>query len=145
MNTKTLKYIFFSCMLVIFLASCGVNEGSSNAADARMALVDHVEVQIGVGSPNPVTALISGSLPDTCSEFRIIRQSFEDFEFRFQIEMEQSRAIECIQDMVPFSLTIPLNMVNRPAGYYTVNAHTVSTSFLWPVPTGDTVGQSEDG
>ncbi len=145
MNAKTLKTILLSCMLIIMLSACS-EPGMSSIAQPIVwpAQVDHVEVQFGAGSPIPVTALISGNLPDTCSEFSDIQLNIKDFEFQFQIEVEQSSGIVCTQDLVPFSLTIPLNMVNRPPGVYLVNANSVSASFIWPVPESDTSIQTED-
>ena len=90
--------------------------------------VDQVEVEVGVGSPIPVHVHVSGNLPDICSqvEYTEIRQDGTNF-----IITLSATAVDeaCLQDTLPFRMSIPLNIVNMPEGPYVVNVNGVTTGF----------------
>jgi hypothetical protein len=94
--------------------------------------VESVSVDIGVGSPIPVNAVISGTWPGLCSQIAEIRQQDgeQSFDIRLFATPDQP---SCPPDHVglPFGITIPLNMVEKPAGTYTVTANGVKTTFDW--------------
>jgi hypothetical protein len=91
--------------------------------------VDQVEVEVGVGSPIPVHVNVSGNLPDSCAqvEFTEIRQ--EGTNFMITLSTVPSDADGCIQDSLPFRILIPLNVVNLPAGSYSVDVNGSSAIF----------------
>jgi hypothetical protein len=98
--------------------------------------VDQVEVEVGVGSPIPVHVDVSGNLPDSCAqvEFTEIRQ--EGTNFMITISTVPSDADGCIQDGLPFKILIPLNVVNLPAGSYSVDVN--GTSAIFELDTANT-------
>jgi hypothetical protein len=85
--------------------------------------VDHVEVEVGVGSPNPVHVIISGNLPDTCAQIELVEQQQAGSDFRIRLSTIPSDADECIQNSLPFRISLPLNVVNLPAGSYSVEVN----------------------
>ena len=91
--------------------------------------VDHFEVEIGVGSPTPVYVVVSGNLPDTCSqvEYTEVKQNGSDF--NITLSAIPSKDENCIQDTLPFKISVPLNVVNLPKGTYEVNVIGATASF----------------
>lgn len=102
----------------------------------QQVTVDSVDVEVGVGSPIPVHAIVSGRLPDTCAQIEHVQQVQEGSSFHVTISAVPSIAEGCTQDTLPFKIGIPLNVVNLPAGSYTVEANEVSTTFT--LDTGNT-------
>jgi hypothetical protein len=103
---------------------------SDNVQAAYQSItVDDVEVEVGVGSPIPVHVIVSGNLPDICSqvEHTEIRQDGSSF----MITLSATPAEEgCVQDTLPFKIGIPLNVVDLPAGPYSVAVNGVGDDFV---------------
>ncbi len=105
--------------------------------EPALAQVNHVGVEIGVGSPIPVDVVASGSWPDLCAQLSEIRQQIQDS--RIEITLLTTPADpNCPPDYIglPFRIAIPLNGVELPAGTYTVVVNGVSTTFTWPAAAG---------
>jgi hypothetical protein len=94
--------------------------------------VHDVQMQIGVGSPIPVDAFISAELPDMCAQLAEVTLQRKDFTFEITLRVTPGTRQECFRDTLPFRMMVPLNMVNQPAGTYTVKANGASTTFQWP-------------
>ncbi len=94
--------------------------------------VSDVQMQIGVGSPIPVDAFISGELPDLCAQLADAQVTHQEFAFDITLHVTPGTREECFRDTVPFRLAVPLNMINHPDGSYTVNVNGVTTTFQWP-------------
>lgn len=90
------------------------------------ATVDGVDVEFGVGSPIPVLAIITGTLPDTCAQVELDRMDQEGATFDLALSTIGSTKVDCIKDEIPFILRLPLNVISLPAGTYTVEVHGVS-------------------
>jgi len=133
--------------MFLLVSACSSIQPLPNQQETGQVQIDQVEIKIGVGSPIPVEALIYGTMFDTCAQFSNIEHTVEGHEFRFNIEVQKTQdpEIECLQDSVSFTITVPLNMVNRPAGEYIVIAHNVSASFIWPPPASDASSGSING
>jgi hypothetical protein len=95
-------------------------------------VVEGVSVEIGVGSPIPVDAVIGGTWPGLCSQLAEIKQEEGERSFDIRLWATQDQP-SCPPDHVglPFRIAIPLNMVEKPAGTYTVSANGVKTTFDW--------------
>src|SRR5688572_10119103 len=91
--------------------------------------VDQVQVEVGVGSPIPVAVIVSGNLPDTCAQIELVQQQQEGSNFQFTLSTVPSNAAGCIQDTQPFRIILPINIVNLPAGSYSVDVNGSSASF----------------
>ena len=91
--------------------------------------IDQVEVEVGVGSPIPVQVIVSGNLPDTCAQLELIQQQQEGSTFHIRLWTIPSNAEGCVQDTLPFRINLPINIVNLPAGPYTVDVNGSNATF----------------
>ncbi len=102
------------------------------SGELREVIVEGVSVDIGVGSPIPVEAVISGTWPGLCSQLAEIKQQEGErsFDIRLWATADQPT---CPPDHLglPFRIAIPLNMVEKPAGTYTITANGMKTTFDW--------------
>jgi hypothetical protein len=120
-------------------------------AGLRPIAVSNVTVDVGVGSPIPVDAFVSGEWPDLCAQLALITQRFEGNTFEITL-LATAADPACPPDYLglPFRIAIPINVVQLPEGEYIVTANGASTTFTVPVlspaagppagePTGETV------
>jgi hypothetical protein len=91
--------------------------------------VEHVEIEVGVGSPIPVHVIVSGSLPDTCAQIELVQQRQVGSIFHMTVSTIPSSVEGCVQDTLPFRMSIPLNIVNVPAGAYTLEVNSIRADF----------------
>jgi len=96
--------------------------------------VEAVVIEVGVGSPIPVEVQIAGTWPSACAQQPQVRQTASAFHFEITVSADPGPA-NCPPDYVglPFVIRVPLNVVQLPAGQYTVSANGVSTTFDVPV------------
>ena len=141
MNTRILSYIVLTLVLILnacspltIVRSSGeqpapVEDVDSSSTGYQPVTVDHVEVEVGVGSPIPVHVIVSGSLPDICSqiEHTAILQDGSNFNITLSATPAQEG---CLQDTLPFKMSIPLNMVELPAGSYSVEVNGTHADFM---------------
>ena len=89
--------------------------------------VEQVEVEVGVGSPIPVHVIVSGWMPDPCSqvEHTEIKQDGSNFMISlFATPDVGGPAMDgCIKDPMYFTMSIPINVVDLPAGSYSVTVN----------------------
>ena len=91
--------------------------------------VDGVNIEIGVGSPIPVHAIISGNLPDACAQLGEVRVHQAETTFFIQLLAYVPKQTDCNPDTLPFRLEVPLNILNLPEGPYEVNVNGATASF----------------
>lgn len=97
--------------------------------DVEEVVVDQVEVEFGLGSPLPVHVIVSGNLPDSCSQIEYSEIVQDGTEFLIIVSAVKSQAENCIQDTLPFKMRIPLNLVYLPGGDYSVSVNGVMAEF----------------
>ena len=102
------------------------------AVDLPLLKVSHVQIDIGIGSPIPVDALISAELPDICAQLAEVTVAQKDFTFEITMSVTPGAREECRRDTLPFRMYVPLNMVSLPDSTYTVKVNGISTTFQWP-------------
>ena len=89
--------------------------------------MDQIEVEVGVGSPIPVHVIVSGWIPDPCSqvEHTEIKQDGSNFIITLSATPDVGGpAVDgCIKDPMYFKMGIPLNVVDLPAGSYSVTVN----------------------
>lgn len=146
MKTKTLSFLLLSLFLLLnacsplttIVYSSGekptpVESSDSISTGYQPVTVDQIEVEVGVGSPIPVHVIVSGNLPDPCSqvEYTEIKQDGSNFIITlFATPDIGGPAVDgCIKDPLPFNVSIPLNVVDLPAGSYTVIVNGTSADF----------------
>jgi hypothetical protein len=118
--------------LLVITSSSGrqptpVESYDSVPAGYQPITVDQVEVEVGVGSPIPVHVIVSGSMPDPCSqvEYTEIKQDGSNFIITLSATpYVGGPAVDgCIKDPMYFKMGIPLNVVGLPAGSYSVTVN----------------------
>lgn len=104
-----------------------VETQNSSSADYQSITVDQVQVEVGIGSPIPVHVIVSGNLPDPCSqvEFVQVLQDKSNFDITlFATPDVGGPAVDgCIKDPLPFRMSLPLNVIGLPAGDYSVTVN----------------------
>ena len=91
--------------------------------------VDSVNMEVGVGSPIPVHAIVSGNLPSACAQLGEVRVHRDGTTFYIRLVADLPAQTDCNEDLIPFRLQVPLNIVNMPQGTYVVNVNGVTASF----------------
>jgi Tol biopolymer transport system component len=91
--------------------------------------VDSVNIDVGIGSPIPVHAIVSGNLPSPCAQLGEIRLHRDRTTFFVRLVAYLPAQTDCNEDSIPFRLEVPLNIVNLPEGTYDVNVNGVTASF----------------
>lgn len=95
--------------------------------------VDNVSVEVGIGSPIPVHAVVSANLPSYCAQLGEVRLHRDGNTFFVQLLSYRLTETECNSDTLPIRLNVPLNIINLPEGTYEVNVNGVTTTFKIPV------------
>lgn len=147
MKIKTLSFLLLSSFLMLNACSpfttivsvsgeqpTPVEEVEVWNSDYQPITIVSVEVEVGVGSPVPVHVIVSGDLPDPCSqvEFTEIKQDGSNFIISlFATPDIGGPAVDgCIKDPLPFTMSIPLNVVDLPAGSYAVTVNGSRADFM---------------
>lgn len=116
-----------------FELSTGNTTSSQPAVDTIITKDDievpNVAVEVGVGSPIPVRAIVDVNLPSSCAQLGEMRLHREGTTFYVRLIADVSERADCQADSIPFRLEIPLNIVNLPEGPYGVNVNGATTSF----------------
>ena len=115
------------------------------AAGLRPLTVANVTVDVGVGSPIPVDAFVSGEWPDLCAQLAQITQRYEGKTFDITL-LATAADPACPPDFLglPFRIAIPINVVELPEGQYTVTANGATTTFSVPVTSPASQPPAED-
>lgn len=96
-------------------------------------LVDDVRIEVGVGSPRPVTAVVSANLPKTCAQLGEVRMHRDGTNFFVHLIAYVPADIDCNPDTLPVRFELPLNTVNLPDGTYEVTVNGATTTFDMPL------------
>jgi hypothetical protein len=95
-------------------------------------LVDEVKIDIGFGSPTPVNAVVSGTLPNACAQLGEIHLNRDGKTFFARLVAVLPTRADCDQDNIPFRIEIPLSTINLPESTYEVDVNGMTTSFVPP-------------
>jgi hypothetical protein len=131
----TLILVVNACSPVIVTSSSGgqptpidvVETQDSSSAGYQPITVDQVQVEVGVGSPIPVHVIVSGNLPDPCSQVEFVQVL--QYKTNFNITLFATPDVGgpavdgCIKDPLPFTMSLPLNVIGLPAGDYSVTVN----------------------
>jgi hypothetical protein len=102
-------------------------------AGYKTIMVDHVDVEVGVGSPIPVEIVASGTWPDLCAQIAEVQSEVNGFQI--DVTVLASTTVSCPLDQLglPFRYAFPLNIVEMEAGTYTITVNGTSTTLGLPV------------
>jgi len=140
MNAKTLSFLLLSLFLMLnacsplttIVSSSGVQPApvesyESTSTDYQPITVDQVEIEVGVGSPIPVHVIVSGFMPDPCSQVEHTEIKLDGSNFVITLfaspDVGGPAVDGCIKDPMYFKMGIPLNIVDLPAGSYSVTVN----------------------
>lgn len=101
-----------------------------NKADIPVA---DVNMEIGLGSPIPVHAVVFADLPGVCAKLGEVRLHRDENNFFVRLVAYVPAETECNPDTLPFRVKVPLNIIGLEEGTYTVNVNGTTTSFDVPV------------
>ena len=107
--------------------------------------VANVNIEIGVGSPIPVHAIVGINHLNTCAQVGEIRLHRDGTTFNVRMIADIAERPDCQTEgvSIPFRMEIPLNIVNLPEGPYEVNVNGVTASFdPRAIPAGGSEGQA---
>lgn len=91
--------------------------------------IDAVEVEIGIGSPMPVHVIVSGKLPNTCSQLGEVRLHRDGATYIVRLIAYTMTKGDCRADGLPLRLELPLNVIGQSGGVGTVDVNGVTAGF----------------
>ena len=94
-----------------------------------LAPVDNIDILMMESFPVQIRVMISGNLPDGCSQIDEAQVTREDDTFHIELTTRRLVDKECTEALVPYEEYIPLDVVGLPAGKYTVEVNGVTEAF----------------
>ncbi len=122
---KTIVLILITGLAVL-LSACGASAPVEDTG--QLVEIDFAQVEVGLGSPTPVTVTIDARYPTTCAQFSQINQQIvkEGDATKIMIEVRAMEMGEiCNPDPLSFRIVLPVNAVALPKGVYTVEVNGV--------------------
>ncbi len=95
------------------------------------AIVDQVDILLKESYPVQVDLVISGHLPDSCSELERITQELDGDRIIVRVVAARPADAVCTQALEPFETTYPLDLSELEPGTYIVDVNGVETELVW--------------
>jgi inhibitor of cysteine peptidase len=102
---------------------------TTSAFILRQASLEDIEIQPSESLPLQIHVVVKGYLSDGCTKIDRITQERTDNDFSITITTIRPADLNCIQVIVPFEETIPLDVTDLNAGVYTVTVNNMSDTF----------------
>jgi hypothetical protein len=130
MKSRKLGLLWLAAGLMLS-ACAGSMVEAQDATDSgyQRIEVDGVSAEVGVGSPIPVLAEITGTLPDTCAQLDLVNMKQAGMDVSYELSTVASDQADCLPDPLPFRLRLPISVIGLPGGIYQVSANGVQGSF----------------
>jgi len=95
------------------------------------AIVDMVNIELLETFPVQARVVVSGNLPDGCTQIGATAIDYEETSGTFFIDLDTERPLDavCTMALVPYSEFIPIDLTGLAEGTYTVNVNGVTSSF----------------
>ena len=149
MKKRAILFLFFTAVI---LSACGNNEPATRdvtplteqppttvptptlmptpaGSASGTAIVDSIQINILESFPVQVNVIARGELPDGCTQINDITTERQNDTFNITITTLRPADADCTQAIVPFAETISLDVVDLPAGTYTVDVNSIRGSF----------------
>jgi inhibitor of cysteine peptidase len=99
------------------------------------APVSHIEIRLMESFPVKVSVMVSGDLPDGCTQIDQInqRRDLDTNTFWVEITTRREAGVACTEALVPLGETISLDVYGLPAGTYTIDVNGVTDTFTLDV------------
>ena len=103
-------------------------------AYGQTALVESLEIRTIVTTPPQARVIVSGYLPDSCTElYRIVAErADQDFVLVLTTRWPTGEIV-CSEVLVPFTEVIDLDLVDLDPGTYAVIAQNEEVEFIWKI------------
>jgi inhibitor of cysteine peptidase len=126
---RCVSLILMVVVTSILLTACGGNDVFSRQAVGQEAKVTNVEVIVAESDPPQYFAVVTGQLPDGCTEIGRTTQRVVGRTIRITMHTERPEDAVCTTAVAPFQETIPLDVSGLSAGQYSVEVNGVTASF----------------
>ena len=130
---KLIGVLLLAAVLALVACDSGVDEEPLNGDTGTDYSVDRIDVQILESFPVQVQAVVSGNLPDGCTEIVDTNVLQVDNTFEIAFETERPEDALCTEALEPFQETVTLPVEGLPAGSYTVASGATSVDFTLDV------------
>jgi inhibitor of cysteine peptidase len=126
-NRAFLNSLGLFVLFILPLSACELGEEKS-----RPVFVETVDIEVNqAADPPQYFAVVSGHLPDACSEISGVDQNRRGQTIDIEITSSSPEGALCAQILTPIEETISLDLAGLLAGQYTVNVNgTVTTLTL---------------
>ncbi len=94
-----------------------------------LAIVETIDILMMESFPVQVQVIAHGTLPDGCTTIDQAISERDGSQFRVTITTVRPADAICTEALVPFEEAVPLNVLNLPAGTYTVDVNGITSSF----------------
>ncbi|MBM3137271.1 MAG: hypothetical protein FJZ98_03670 [Chloroflexi bacterium] len=94
-------------------------------------IIESVDIMFLESFPLQVRILITGSLPDGCTTVYRAESAREEDRFTVRIFTLRERDAMCTQALVPFEISVALDVYGLPAGTYRVMVYDFVTEFTF--------------
>ncbi|MCU0522351.1 MAG: hypothetical protein MUF84_16855, partial [Anaerolineae bacterium] len=139
---KMATWMVLGLALVVVLSGCNrVIVGSGDDVPTPgpgvvvegSAVVDSVDALVMESFPVQVSVAVKGNLPDGCTELGEMVVTRDGSTFMVSILTTRPEDAVCTQALVPYEVTIPLDVLGLAAGTYTVDVNGATASFVLAV------------
>lgn len=95
------------------------------------APVESVDVTVSGADPPRVEAVVTGYLPDPCTQIQDISQRYDADALTFFVHIGMARppGVACVQVITPYTETVPLDITGLGPGTYIVDVNGVASPF----------------
>lgn len=125
--TKLYSLTVWSVVLIL-LSACAAPASEVQDESGELAKIDFAEVEVGLGSPTPVTITIDVSYPNACSQISDVTQTFVKdgniTNIKIEIRVADMGEI-CTEFPQSFRVVMPINASGLPKGVYSVEVNGV--------------------
>jgi len=125
--TKLYSLTVWSVVLIL-LSACAAPASEVQDESGELAKIDFAEVEVGLGSPTPVTITIDVSYPNACSQISDVTQTFVKdgniTNIKIEIRVADMGEI-CTEFPQSFRMVMPINASGLPKGAYSVEVNGV--------------------
>lgn len=125
--TKLYSLTVWSVVLIL-LSACAAPASEVQDESGELAKIDFAEVEVGLGSPTPVTITIDVSYPNACSQISGVTQTFVKdgniTNIKIEIRVADMGEI-CTEFPQSFRMVMPINASGLPKGAYSVEVNGV--------------------
>jgi inhibitor of cysteine peptidase len=98
---------------------------------SERAIIESAEPMFLESFPLQVRILVTGSLPDGCTTVYRTESTRKEDQFTVRIFTLRERDAMCTQALVPFDVSVPLDVYGLSAGTYRVMVYDFSTEFTF--------------